>query len=94
MSRYGGKPAASVIAILADASAFVLGLWIFLYILDANQANGAVDFVHRTANWLSGWAHNLFRAHAAWLRTVLNYGLPAVLYLFVGHALANRLNKA
>ncbi|WP_329318586.1 hypothetical protein OG607_32720 [Streptomyces sp. NBC_01537] len=94
MSRYGGKPAASVIAILADAAAFILALWIFLHVFDANTGNSAVDFVHRTANWLSSWAHDLFRAHADWLRTLLNYGLPAVIYLFVGHALANRFNKA
>lgn len=94
MSRYGGNPAASVIVIIADAAAFILALWIFLHVFDANTGNSAVDFVHRTANWLSGWAHDLFSAHADWLRTVLNYGFPAVVYLFVGHALSSRFNRA
>jgi hypothetical protein len=63
-------------------------------LLDANQANSLVDFIHRAANWLSGWSRGLFTVHTDWLRTVLNYGLPAVVYLFIGHALAGRVNRA
>jgi hypothetical protein len=94
MSRYGGNPAAAIIAIIADTAAFILVLWILLHVLDANPANDAVAFVHRTANWLSTWSRNLFDVHADWLRTTLNYGLPAVVYLFIGHAVSSRFNRA
>ncbi|MDX6330173.1 MAG: hypothetical protein QOI83_2556 [Streptomycetaceae bacterium] len=92
--RYGGNHAATTIAIIADAAALILGVWIVMYLLDANQANELVNFIHRAANWLSGWSRGLFTPDEAWLRTVLNYGLPAVVYLFIGHVLAGRVNRA
>ncbi|WP_330318864.1 hypothetical protein OG301_02560 [Streptomyces platensis] len=39
------------------------------------------------------WSHDLFTMDADWLRTVLNYGLPAVVYVCVGHALAARIRR-
>ncbi|KPI02448.1 hypothetical protein OK074_5272 [Actinobacteria bacterium OK074] len=91
--RTGGNPVGAVIAAVADIMALVLGLWILLYLLDANRANGFVAFVHDTANWLSGWSRNLFTFDRAWERVVVGYGLAAVVYLFVGHAIGGRLQR-
>lgn len=66
---------------------------IALYLFDANTANSTVDWVHDAANWLSGWSHNLFTIHSDNWRTVVNYGLPAVVYLLIGHAVAGRVNR-
>lgn len=93
MARYRGNEAATVIRVVTDVTAVILGLWILFYILDANRANELVDFVHDAANWLASWSDNLFTVNTDWLRVTLNYGLPAVVYLFVGHALAGRLNR-
>ncbi|MFJ9818144.1 hypothetical protein ACIRU3_23340 [Streptomyces sp. NPDC101151] len=95
MSRYHSSTnqAGRVIAIVADVMAFILGLWILMYLLDANRANSLVQFVHDTAAWLAGWSHDLFTFDEAWARVVAGYGLAAVVYLFVGHAIAGRLHR-
>lgn len=73
--------------------AFILILWILMYLLDANRANDLVEFVRASARWLAGWSHDLFTFDEAWARVVCGYGLAAVVYLLVGHGLANRLRR-
>lgn len=91
--RNGTHQAATVIAIVAYVMALILGLWILMYLLDANRANDLVGFVQETARWLAGWSHDLFTFDAAWARVVAGYGLAAVVYLFIGHAVAGRLRR-
>ncbi|MFG2028807.1 hypothetical protein [Streptomyces sp. NPDC048825] len=88
------RRAALAICTMADVAAGVLGLWIVLHLLDANQANPFVEFVRGTADWLSGWAQDIFTMDTEDLRIVLNFGLPAVIYLLLGHGIAARLNRA
>ncbi|CAL9588997.1 hypothetical protein SUDANB105_05185 [Streptomyces sp. enrichment culture] len=85
--------AGRVIAIVADIMALILGLWILMYLFDANRGNDFVQFVHDTARWLAGWSHDLFTFDEAWARVVAGYGLAAVVYLVVGHAIANRIYR-
>ncbi|GGO80255.1 hypothetical protein GCM10012280_01690 [Wenjunlia tyrosinilytica] len=82
-----------MIRVVADIMALILGLWILMYVLDANRANDLVSFVRDAANWLAGWSHDLFTMDTDWLRVLLNYGLPAVVYLLIGHALAARVSR-
>ncbi|MBA4864820.1 hypothetical protein H1V43_26420 [Streptomyces sp. PSKA54] len=89
----GTKQAGTVIATVADIMAVILGLWILMYLLDANRANDLVQFVHDAARWLAGWSHDLFTFDAEWARVVAGYGLAAVVYLVAGHAIANRLHR-
>ncbi|MGW2210443.1 hypothetical protein [Streptomyces sp. NPDC001781] len=95
MSRHhsGTNQAGRVIAVIADVMAFILGLWILMYLLDANRANTLVDFVHDAAAFLAGWSHDLFTFDEAWARVVAGYGLAAVVYLFIGHFIAGRLHR-
>lgn len=88
------RRAALVICTIADVAAAFLGLWIVLHLLDANQANPFVEFVHAMADWLSGWAQDIFTMDTEGLRVLLNYGLPAVIYLLIGHGIAVRFNRA
>jgi hypothetical protein len=91
--RSGTNQAATVITIVADVMAVILGLWILMYLLDANRANDLVGFVQDVARWLAGWSYDLFTFDEAWARVVAGYGLAAVVYLFVGHTVAGRLRR-
>lgn len=91
--RTGSNSAGTVIAVVADVMAVILGLWILMYLLDANPGNALVQFVHDAANWLAGWSRDLFTFDKAWARVIAGYGLAAVVYLFVGHAIANRVHR-
>ena len=92
--RYGGNPAAAIILLVADIAALILILWIFFFVFDANRANDLVDWVRHAANWLAGWSRDMFTVDNAKWRTVLNYGLPAAVYLLIAHAVAGRVNRA
>ncbi|MEU9288406.1 hypothetical protein AB0D57_27845 [Streptomyces sp. NPDC048275] len=92
-NRNGSNQAGTLIAIVADVMAFILGLWILMYLLDANRTNDLVQFIHDAASWLAGWSRDLFTFDRAWARVIAGYGLAAVVYLFVGHAIANRMHR-
>ncbi|MFI9077540.1 hypothetical protein ACIGW8_13790 [Streptomyces sioyaensis] len=92
-SGVGADRLALIIHSLADIAAVFLGLWILLYLLDANQANVFVDFVHGMADWLAGWSQDIFTMDAEALRVFFNYALPAVIYLAVGHGAAAWLRR-
>ncbi|MFC5799179.1 hypothetical protein [Streptomyces formicae] len=89
----GTNQAATVITVVADVMAGIIGLWILMYLLDANRANGLVTFVQDAARWLAGWSYDLFTFDESWARVVAGYGLAAVVYLFIGHAAAGRLRR-
>lgn len=87
------KRTALVVHTIADIAAAILGLWILLYLLNANQANVFVQFVHDLANWLAGWSQDIFTMENEHVRFALNYGLPALVYLFIGHGIAARMRR-
>ncbi|MFF4508830.1 hypothetical protein [Streptomyces sp. NPDC001401] len=89
-----GRRTALTLCMIADTAAGLLGLWILLFLLDANQANVFVKFVQGAADWLAWWSQDIFTMDTEGLRVILNYGLPAVLYLLIGHGIAARLNRA
>ncbi|MFI6943020.1 hypothetical protein ACIBI4_27465 [Streptomyces sp. NPDC050418] len=94
MARNGKTvQAARAVALVADVLAAILVLWILMDLLDANRANDLVQFVRDVARWLAGWSHDLFTFDDAWARVVAGYGLAAVVYLAVGHSVANRLRR-
>ncbi|MBT2395304.1 hypothetical protein [Streptomyces sp. ISL-100] len=91
--RSGSNQAATIIIVIADIMAGIIGLWILMYLLDANRANDLVNFLQDAARWLAGWSWDLFTFDEAWARVVAGYGLAAIVYLFAGHALANVLRR-
>ncbi|MGP4113408.1 hypothetical protein ACTWP5_21160 [Streptomyces sp. 4N509B] len=94
MSRIPRLSAAAATAVVADIVAGIIGLWIMLYVLEANRANGFVDLVHDAADWLAGWSRDMFVVEPDWWRVLLNYGIAAVVYLAVGHAVARLVKRA
>lgn len=89
----GADRLALIIHSLADVAAVFLGLWILLYLLEANQANVFVGFVRGVADWLAGWSQDIFIMEAEGLRVFFNYALPALVYLAVGHGAAAWLRR-
>ncbi|MFI9253484.1 hypothetical protein [Streptomyces sp. NPDC053069] len=89
----GTRRAALVIHTIADVAAAFLGLWILLHLLQANHANVFVGFVADVADSLAWWSQDIFTTDTENLRVLLDYGLPAVLYLAVGHGVAIRLRR-
>lgn len=84
---------ALVIHTIADIAAVLLGLWILLYLLEANQANVFVEFVEGMADALAWWSQDIFTMDTEGVRVLLNYGLPAVIYLLAGHGIAARIRR-
>ncbi|QZY20228.1 hypothetical protein K7C20_37715 [Streptomyces decoyicus] len=84
---------ALIIHTIADIAAVFLGLWILLYLLEANRANVFVEFVEGVADLLAWWSQDIFTMDTEGLRVLLNYGLPAVIYLLVGHGIAARMRR-
>ncbi|MFB9571871.1 hypothetical protein [Streptomyces yanii] len=91
-----GAPRRVALAVctIADIAAGSLALWVLLYLLGANQANVFVAFVHGAADLLAWWSQDIFTMDTEGLRIILNYGLPAVMYMLIGHGIAARLNQA
>ncbi|MFF2507493.1 hypothetical protein ACFVTY_29535 [Streptomyces sp. NPDC058067] len=89
----GARRTGLIVHTIADVAAAFLGLWILLYLLEANQGNVFVEFVHGVADWLAWWSQDVFTMDTEGLRVLLNYGLPAVIYLLVGHGISARLNR-
>ncbi|MGI5346799.1 hypothetical protein ACQEU8_01240 [Streptomyces sp. CA-250714] len=93
-SQGTARRAALTVQTIADIAAGFLVLWILLYLLGANQSNVFVEFVHGTADWLAWWSQDIFTMDTEGLRVLLNYGLPALIYLVIGHGIGARLNRA
>ena len=58
---------------------------------EANQGNVFVQFVKGMADTLAWWSQDIFTMDTEHIRVLLNYGLPAVIYLLVGHGIAARV---
>ncbi|MFF4169536.1 hypothetical protein [Streptomyces sp. NPDC001744] len=80
----------SVIRTVAHVLAGVLVVWIALDLLDANRANTVVGWFHTAADWLAAWSVGLFTVSSHVLQVLLDYGVPAVVYVVVAHLIARR----
>ncbi|MDI3404062.1 hypothetical protein [Streptomyces cavernicola] len=89
----GQRRTALVIQAIGDVAAGFLGLWIVLYLLDANRANPFVGFVQGAAEFFGWWAEDIFTMEVEGLRILLNFGLPALIYLALGHGIATWLRR-
>ncbi|WP_312866242.1 hypothetical protein [Streptomyces boluensis] len=89
----GQRRAALLVQSIGDIAAAFLGLWIVLYLLDANLSNPFVEFVQGVAEWFGWWAQDIFTMDVEGLRVILNYGLPALIYLALGHGIASWMRR-
>lgn len=83
----------ALIHLLCAVFALVLAVHIVLVLGDANSANG---FAHLITEWSSGVSlglRNLFTPGSEKLRTFLNDGLAAVLWLVIGAILTDVITR-
>lgn len=77
-----------LIALAANLAALILIVWIVLYLFDTSTGNSFVHWIQQASDWLATWSKNLFNSvHNDKVRTLLAFGLPAVVYALVGNAL-------
>lgn len=94
-SRRAGRtaPAALVIRIVTGVVVGILVLHILLVLLEANPGN---ELMQRLSDWaedLAGWSKDLFTPDDYKARVFVNEGLAAVVYFFVGGALARAVRR-
>lgn len=85
------KWTAFVVHTIADIAAAFVGLWIILHLTGADRTALFVQYVQDMAHWLAGWSQNISTVENEHLRLVLNYGLPALVYLLIGHGIAAKI---
>ncbi|MET9929934.1 MULTISPECIES: hypothetical protein [unclassified Streptomyces] len=80
----------SVIRTVAHVLAGILVVWIIMDLLDANRGNTVVGWFHSAADWLAAWSIGLFDVAGHTLQVLLDYGIPAVVYVVVANVIAGR----
>ncbi|WP_055599561.1 hypothetical protein [Streptomyces aureus] len=80
----------SVIRTVARVLAGILVVWIVLDLLDANRGNTVVGWFHSAADWLAGWSIGLFSVSQHTLQVLLDYGIPAIVYVVIANLVASR----
>jgi hypothetical protein len=85
---------ARIVRLAASLVALLIVVAIVLRLAGANGANTIVRDIHDAAGTLVGPFKNVFTIKNGKEAMVLNWGLAAVIYLIVGHALASFLARA
>lgn len=80
---------ARLIRTVAGIVAAVIVVAILLRVFAANPHNTIVSDIHDAGAWLAGPFANLFSVGSAKGSMAVNWGLAALVYLVVGHVLAN-----
>jgi hypothetical protein len=84
---------AAVIMAVTVAIACILVLHIIFVLLDANGSNTIVSTVGSWSGHLAAWFKGLFATGSSHWNTVLDYGLAAIAYLFVGQLAARVVER-
>jgi hypothetical protein len=85
--------AAAVILLAAGIIAAIIVLHIVFVLVGANGSNTIVSTVGSWAGHLAAWFKNLFDTSSARWNTVLDYGLAALAYMFVGRLVASLIER-
>ena len=84
---------ARIIWLLAGLVALVIVAGIVFVVLEANPGNSIVAAVHDAAKFLVGPFDGIFKPTDHRLAVAVNWGLAAVVYLFVGRLVARLLRR-
>ena len=87
------RGAAAVILFAAAVIVAIIVLHIVFVLLGANGHNDIVSTIGQWSGHLAAWFKDLFDTSSAKWNTVLNYGLAALAYMFVGRLLASLVER-
>jgi hypothetical protein len=85
---------ARVIRTIAGVVAALIVAAILLRVLGANSNNAIVSDIHDIGQTLVGPFKNLFSVSSAKATLAINWGIAAIVYLVLGHAVASVLARA
>jgi hypothetical protein len=85
---------ARIVRLAATIVALIIVAAIVLRLAGANSANGIVHDIHSVAGTLAGPFKGIFSIKNAKTSMAVNWGLAAVVYFVVGHAIASLLGRA
>lgn len=93
-SARGAGLLARVVHLVVSIVVLVIVAGILLVVLKANATNSIVSDVHDGARWLAGPFDGIFSFHSANVAIAVNWGIAAVVYLFVGGLIARLVGRA
>jgi hypothetical protein len=84
---------ARLVQFVVSVVVLIIVAGILLVVLKANPANSIVSEVHDWAHSLAGPFNGMFSFHSANTALAVNWGIAAVLYLFVGGLIARLIGR-
>jgi hypothetical protein len=85
---------ARAVQLVVSVVALIIVAGILLVVLKANPSNSIVSQVHDWARWLAGPFDGIFSFRNARVAIAVNWGIAAVVYLFVGGLIARLIGRA
>jgi hypothetical protein len=80
----GTSMLARIVQLAVSIVVAIIVAGILLVVLKANPANSIVSEIHSWARWLAGPFDGMFSLHSVNTAIAVNWGIAAVVYLFVG----------
>jgi membrane-bound ClpP family serine protease len=84
---------ARIVQLVVSVVVLIIVAGILLVVLKANPTNSIVSGVHGWARWLAGPFDGMFSFHSANVTIAVNWGIAAVVYLFIGVLIARLLGR-
>ena len=84
---------ARIVQLVVSVVVLIIVAGILLVVLKANPSNSIVTDVHGWARSLAGPFDGMFSVHSANVTIAVNWGIAAVVYLFVGGLIARLLGR-
>jgi len=85
---------ARIIQLVVSVVVLIIIAGILLVVLKANPSNSIVTDVHGWARSLAGPFDGIFSFHNAHTAVAVNWGIAAVVYLFIGGLIARLLGRS
>ena len=85
---------ARLVQLVVSVVVLIIVAGILLVVLKANPSNSIVSQVHDWARWLAGPFDGIFSFRNARVAIAVNWGIAAVVYLFVGGLIARLIGRA
>lgn len=90
----GARLLARVVRLVVGVVVVIVVAAILLVVLKTNPSNSIVSEVHGWARWLVGPFDGLFSLRNARVAIAVNWGIAALVYLFVGGLIARLIGRA